>query len=208
MTGCTVFDLNGNYAYVVNGLIKYTDTISHILKDTLLLFNSRRMLVDEIITTYSQSVSRIYGRVSVILFRKETSLMFEMSHILKIICLSALSAVVCACSGESNNDTGAIASVSTYCDGSTGSSAGISIAWDTPTKYSDNSNLDYSELQSYNIYYGTEPGNYTGFISIDDLTVNSCSVPASLSGTYYIVMTVELKDGRESGYSNELVRII
>jgi hypothetical protein len=99
--------------------------------------------------------------------------------------------------------------VSTFC-GNTDveAAADISIAWDTPFEYSDDSPLDFSDIDGYRIYFGNESKRYNNIIRISDPAITSCSIPVESSDTYYISMTVVTKDGLESDYSNEIIRTI
>lgn len=84
----------------------------------------------------------------------------------------------------------------------------VTISWNTPTNYTDSSYLDFSDIDSFKIYVGTESRRYNNVISISDPTITSCSIPSHNGVTYYIAMTVVLKNGRESNYSNEISRTI
>ena len=83
----------------------------------------------------------------------------------------------------------------------------ITATWDRPTTYTDDTPLDVSQISGYVIYYGVQPGSYTTEIDIQDANTNNCVI-SNLPGdvTYYIVVTVKTIDGKQSNYSNEIVR--
>jgi hypothetical protein len=122
------------------------------------------------------------------------------------------------CSGQGTDQPGGpdgvspnVASSTTFCDNEPGASTGVTIAWDVTYQYSDNSPLDFSEIQGYKVYFGTQTKQYNNVIFVDDPAMTSCAIPVSSSdstSTYYVAMTVVTKDGLESDYSNEIVRSI
>jgi len=110
--------------------------------------------------------------------------------------------------GTSSPQSSASTVATTYCNNATGVSSGISIAWDLPTEYSNNTPLFSSDIDGFRIYFGTESKRYTNVIGINDPNITSCSLPVSTSEIFYITMTVVTKDGLESAYSNEISRTI
>lgn len=85
--------------------------------------------------------------------------------------------------------------------GGVGVGVGVaSLSWMPPTQKADGSTL--SNLAGYKIYYGTEIGNYTEVITIDNPGVANYVIENLLAGyTYYFVLTSYDTDGNESGYS-------
>ncbi|HHJ13871.1 MAG TPA: hypothetical protein ENJ79_05770 [Gammaproteobacteria bacterium] len=83
-----------------------------------------------------------------------------------------------------------------------------SLSWTAPAARADGAALSMSELAGYTLYYGTAPGNYTSSMRIDDPTASSVVVTDLPVGTYYFVMTARDVDGRESGYSNAISRVV
>lgn len=75
-----------------------------------------------------------------------------------------------------------------------------SLSWLPPTQNTDGSSI--SNLAGYKIYYGTEIGNYTDVINIDNPGVANYVIENLLAGyTYYFVLTAYDADGNESSYS-------
>ena len=79
------------------------------------------------------------------------------------------------------------------------------LSWVAPSERDDGSALSLSEIAGFRIYYGTEPGNYSGTISIDDHSATQAVFAGVPSGTYFTVLTTVDADGRESLYSREVV---
>lgn len=78
------------------------------------------------------------------------------------------------------------------------------IEWTPPDFYVDGMELPASEILSYTLYYGQEPGNYTQQVTITpDAREHTIS---GLSGTWYFVMTATSVELEESAYSNEVSR--
>lgn len=89
-------------------------------------------------------------------------------------------------------------------------SNGSMLTWDAPA-YQDGTAVE--GVAGYNIYYGSAPGTYSGFISTGTSTATAYSLsqlkealPAPGTGTYYLVVTARDADGNESAYSNEISR--
>ena len=90
--------------------------------------------------------------------------------------------------------------------GCSGGDAGSSdsspaLSWVAPSEREDGTGLGLSEIAGFRIYYGTESGNYSDTISIDDHSATQVMLAGIPSGTYYTVMTVVDTDGRESSFS-------
>jgi hypothetical protein len=84
-------------------------------------------------------------------------------------------------------------------------SATVTLEWQPPTENVDGTPL--TNLAGYRIYYGTGSRDYTEVVAIDSPTATSYSIVLP-SGTYYFAMTARDADGNESGYSNEVVKIV
>ena len=80
----------------------------------------------------------------------------------------------------------------------------ITLSWQPPTVNEDGSTL--SDLAGYKIYYGTESGNYSQAIQVNNPGLASYVVENLVPATYYIVATSFNRDGVESEFSNEAVK--
>ncbi|PCJ85769.1 MAG: hypothetical protein COA54_10225 [Thiotrichaceae bacterium] len=79
-------------------------------------------------------------------------------------------------------------------------------SWTAPVAREDESPIAMSEIAGYRIYFGTETGNYSQSIEVDDAYIDVITLDAlNTAGTYYIVITTVDTDGRESTYSEEIV---
>lgn len=80
-------------------------------------------------------------------------------------------------------------------------SASISLSWTPPTHNVDGSPLD--NLVAYRFYYGTESGNYTHLLQVDNPGLSNFVIDNLSPGRYYIVATAVNSTGIESQFSNE-----
>lgn len=131
------------------------------------------------------------------------------SHIFSFLLKSFLALAVVfsliSCSSGASSDAG----VDSLNGGSSNPAAAsiLNLSWVAPAEREDNSVLMPNEISSFYVYYGTEAGNYPNKVSIDSC---ACSLEgAQLTnispGQYYVVITTVDSDGRESGYSAEVV---
>jgi hypothetical protein len=75
------------------------------------------------------------------------------------------------------------------------------LSWTAPTQYTDGSPL--TDLAGYKIYYGTEPGNYSVTIQLDNPGLTTYVVEYLTPNTYYFAVTAINSTGIESQYSGE-----
>ena len=135
--------------------------------------------------------------------------MSKFLKLVKTICFSIIISTLYACGAPEEDGGGGTpsqVSMQSECLSSLGTSSGITISWDAPSEYTNNTYLDTSEIQYYKIHLGTESGVYSEILTLHDSTANSCSIPTSGTGKFYIAMSVVLNDGRISELSNEIIR--
>lgn len=82
------------------------------------------------------------------------------------------------------------------------------ISWTIPTTRILGDFLPLSELQGYNIYYGTAPGKYPNSIQIQDAQQTSAGITLESGQTYYFVVRAIDTEGLEGPKSNTVVRTI
>lgn len=100
-----------------------------------------------------------------------------------------------ACAGGGGSDGGG-----TTGGGGVSNYGTATLSWLPPTENTDGSSL--TNLAGYNIYYGTEAGNYTEVITIDNPGIAEYVVDNLPPGnTYYFVITAFDDSGNESEYS-------
>ncbi len=84
----------------------------------------------------------------------------------------------------------------------------ISLAWTAPSEREDNTPILLSAIAGYNVYYGSELGQYPNTVNIADGTAVSYIFTDLPTGTYYFVVTTYDTDGRESQYSSVVIKTI
>ena len=80
----------------------------------------------------------------------------------------------------------------------------VTLNWSAPTQNEDGTTL--TDLAGYTIYYGSQSGNYTTQIPIDNPSITTYVVDGLTPDTYYFVATATDSDGIESRFSGETVR--
>lgn len=99
------------------------------------------------------------------------------------------------------------------CDGPSGNSVAMvtvrvaskTLRWQAPTQNVDGTPL--SDLAGYVIYWGTSSRNYTGSQTINSATQTQWEATMS-AGEYYFALTAFDSENNESGYSNEILKLI
>ena len=82
-------------------------------------------------------------------------------------------------------------------------SGSVTLSWNPPTSNGDGTVLN--DLVAYKFYYGTEPGQYTHSIRIDNPGIARYVVENLVPDTYYFAATAINSLGIESRFSNEAV---
>lgn len=83
----------------------------------------------------------------------------------------------------------------------------LHLQWTPPTENTDGSVL--TDLDGYNIYYGTSPGFYDQTVAILNEGLTEYIVEPVPGGfTYYVVITAFNEAGSESEYSNMVSKTI
>lgn len=81
----------------------------------------------------------------------------------------------------------------------------VSLNWQAPTQNTDGTAL--TDLSGYRIYYGLRSGAYTDSVLVGAAATTSHALQLE-SGEYYFAMTALDADGNESGYSNEVIKLV
>lgn len=122
-----------------------------------------------------------------------------------------LASAVTGCGGASGSDTSSSPAVSPppVGDGGGGTGGGTStgtatLAWKAPTTNTDGTLV--TDLAGYKVYYGTAHGTYSNSVTIGKVT--SYSINNLAPGTYYFTVTAYDTTGLESGYSNEVSKVV
>lgn len=137
---------------------------------------------------------------------------------------TAVDAASCTASGGWSGDrptsgaftVGPINANTTYqlsCSGPSGTAMGMVtvqvvdkvLRWQAPRENVDGTPL--TDLAGYVIYWGTSSRNYTGSHTINSPTATEWEATMA-AGSYYFAMTAFDAENNESGYSNEVLKII
>ena len=82
----------------------------------------------------------------------------------------------------------------------------VTLSWTAPTENEDGSSL--TDLDGYNIYWGTTPGSYPESVTIDNESISTYVVENISPGTYEFVATSFNQAGVESRYSSSVTKIV
>jgi hypothetical protein len=83
-----------------------------------------------------------------------------------------------------------------------GGSGSVALAWTPPTQNDDGSTL--TDLSGYKIHYGTESGNYTETVDVDNAGLSRFELSSLPQGQLYIAMTAVNASGAQSAFSPEV----
>lgn len=79
---------------------------------------------------------------------------------------------------------------------------GVELSWSPPTQNADGSTL--TDLSGYKIHYGTQAGNYTESVAVENAGITRFQLDSLPKGTIYIAMTAMNAAGAESDFSQEV----
>jgi len=112
-------------------------------------------------------------------------------------------------SGGSISDSGTTTTVTRTAPVSgTATTGSLALSWKAPVARADGTPLSLADIDGYRIHYGKSSGNYTGHFTLADGTAQNVTLTGLPVGTCYLVMTTYDVDGRESGYSSEVSKIV
>ncbi len=130
-------------------------------------------------------------------------------------CLTAAAMAVqlAGCGGEDNGfDSSASSTVPANRAYSSASSApttgSATLNWVAPVARADGSPISLADIDGYRVYYGATKGNYTNRTDVTDGTAEGAVLRGLPPGTIYIVVTTYDTAGRESAYSDVVIRKI
>ena len=106
-----------------------------------------------------------------------------------------------AATSQAATDTGAAATADSAAP-STADSGAVTLNWTPPTENTDGTPL--TNLAGYDIHYGTESGDYTQAISVENPGLATYVVDNLTPGTYYFSVSAVNSAGTESPGSSEV----
>ena len=128
------------------------------------------------------------------------------------VCLCAVVALglaLSACGGgpggagsAATSQAAADPGASTAASGSVSSSGAITLNWTPPTENTDGTPL--TNLAGYDIHYGSQSGDYTQSIPVDNPGLATYVVDNLTPGTYYFTVSAVNSVGTESPVSSEV----
>ena len=114
--------------------------------------------------------------------------------------------------GDSGTDSSVSSAVTASSTDSSASSAvtdsSATVNWVAPVARADGSPLSLADIGGYRVYYGTTEGDYPNRIDVTDGTAVGTVLTDLPPGTYYFVVTTQDTAGRESEYSDVLIKTI
>ena len=134
---------------------------------------------------------------------------FMRSSFIEILIALVMTVQLAACGGGGGGngaDSAAAVTESSVATEVTASSA--TLAWVAPVARADASPLSLAEIGGYRVYYGTIEGDYPNRIDIADGSADQVTLTELPPGTYYFVVTTQDTAGRESKYSDVLIKTI
>jgi hypothetical protein len=122
--------------------------------------------------------------------------------------VSSASSAVTASSADSSASS-AVPANRTYSSASSAATNGsVTLNWVAPVARADGSPISLADIDGYRVYYGATEGNYTNRIDVNDGTAEEIALRGLTPGTIYIVVTTYDTAGRESAYSDVVIRKI
>jgi hypothetical protein len=82
------------------------------------------------------------------------------------------------------------------------SSGSVALAWTPPTQNDDGSTL--TDLSGYKIHYGSESGNYTSTVDVENPSLSRFQLSSLPQGQIFIAMTAVNASGAQSAFSPEV----
>jgi fibronectin type 3 domain-containing protein len=82
------------------------------------------------------------------------------------------------------------------------------VSWTAPLARVDGTAAAMTEINSYNIYYGTAPTALTQVVHVPDAYTFTYTVGSLAVSTYYFAVTAIDSKGVESAFSNIVTRIV
>jgi hypothetical protein len=87
-----------------------------------------------------------------------------------------------------------------------GGSGAATVSWAPPLENEDGSVL--TDLAGYRIYYGSEPGQFSNSVTVNNPGITTYVVDNLAPQTWYFAFTALNYEGTESDFSNRITRIV
>lgn len=113
---------------------------------------------------------------------------------------ASMAVQLAGCGGGDSSIDSAVSSVVT--------ASSATVSWVAPVARADGTPLSLADIGGYRVYYGASEGNYPDYIDVSDGTAVSAVLSKLPPGTYYFVITTYDTAGRESEYSDVVIKTI
>jgi hypothetical protein len=130
------------------------------------------------------------------------------SRVVKMFAVMLAISQLFACGGGTGSNDAVYSGATDSGQVSTGTSQSydFTLSWVAPVARADGSPISLTDIDGYNIYYGTSAGSYPNSINVADGSQTSTTVTGVMAGTYYVVMTTYDTSHLESVYSQEIIK--
>ena len=105
-------------------------------------------------------------------------------------------------------DTASLGTFSIIVNGTETQTGSVTLNWTAPVARTDGSPILMSEIAGFTVHYGTSTGSYPNRLSVDDGSATSTTIADLQVGTYYLTVTTRDSEGRESGDSDEVAKVV
>ena len=122
-------------------------------------------------------------------------------------CLLVVAQLV-ACGGGGGSDSAESVLDNSSPASSRTPASSATLSWTAPVARSDQTPLSLADIGGYRVYYGTVEGEYPYRIDVNDGTAVEVVINNLPTGTHYFVVTTYDTEGRESEYSELVVKTL
>ena len=105
-------------------------------------------------------------------------------------------------------DMASLGTFSITVNGAVTETGSVTLGWTAPVTRTDGSPIAMSEIAGFTVYYGTSTGSRPNMLNVDDGSATSATIADLQVGTYYLVVTTRDYEGRESGDSSEVAKVV
>jgi hypothetical protein len=105
-------------------------------------------------------------------------------------------------------DMASLGTFSITVNGTATQTGSVTLNWTAPVARTDGSPIAMSEIAGFTVHYGTSMGSHPNMFNVDDGSATSATIADLQVGTYYLTVTTRDSEGRESGDSSEVAKVV